>query len=118
MSIYNRVEDAKSLWQNGRHEGAILSVLLAIAATARLRYPDRKAMKDGVAFTQFFESANPGRMHVEFRKEMHSIEHIFYKWIRCELASSLDGACGIRAFEAPMPRIPRCYIRATKITNL
>jgi len=34
------------------------------------------------------------------------------------VASSLDGACGIRAFEAPMSRIPRCYIRATKITNL
>jgi predicted nuclease of predicted toxin-antitoxin system len=31
------------------------------------------------------------------------------------VASSLDGACGIRAFEAPMSRIPRCYIRATNL---
>ena len=30
-------------------------------------------------------------------------------------ASSLDGACGIRAFDASMSRIPRCYIRATDL---
>jgi hypothetical protein len=85
MSIRDRIEDAKFLWQNGRHEGAFLSALLAVAATARLRYPDRKAVKDGEAFTQFFKNARPGNLGVEFRGELHPIEHIFYKWLRCEL---------------------------------
>ena len=85
MSIHGRVEDAKFLWQHDRYEGALLSVLSAVAATARLRYPDRKAVKDGDAFRQFLESAHSIRLSVEFRGELHAIEHIFYKWLCCEL---------------------------------
>lgn len=85
MSIHARVEDARFLWQHGRYEGALLSALSAVAATARLRYPDRKAVKDGDAFKQFLESAHSIRLSVEFRGELHTIEHIFYKWLRCEL---------------------------------
>jgi hypothetical protein len=85
MGIRDRVQDAEFLWQQGRHEGALLSALSAVAATARLRYPDRKAVKDGDAFKRFLESAHSVRLSVEFRGEVHTIEHIFYKWLRCEL---------------------------------
>ena len=85
MSIPERVEDAEFLCQHGREEGALLSALSAVAATARLRFPDRKAVKDGDAFRQFLEDTHSVRLSVEFRGEIHSIEHIFYKWLRCEL---------------------------------
>jgi hypothetical protein len=85
MSIRGRLDDARFLWQHGRQEGALLSALTAVAATSRLRYPNRKAVKDGDAFKQFLESAHSVRLTVEFRGEMHSIEHILYKWLRCEL---------------------------------
>ena len=84
MSIRDRVEDAELLGAHNRYEGAFLSALSAVAATARLRYPDRKAVKDGDAFKQFLERS-PGWLNVEFRGECHSVEHIFYKWLRCEL---------------------------------
>ena len=85
MSIRDRVEDAKFLWQHGRREGAFLCALSAVAATARLRYPDRKAVKDSEAFKQFMSVSLTVRLSVEFRGELHSIEQILYKWLRCEL---------------------------------
>ena len=85
MSIRARVEDAEFLWKHERYEGAFLSALSAVAATARLRYPDRKATKDGDSFRQFLKSGRSGELGVEFRGEPHPIEHIFYKWLRCEL---------------------------------
>lgn len=85
MSIRARVEDAEFLWQHERYEGAFLSALSAVAATSRLRYPDRKATKDGDAFRKFLKGGKGGELGVEFRGDVHSIEHIFYKWLRCEL---------------------------------
>lgn len=54
MSIRKRIEDAIFLWQNDHFEGALLSALIVIAATARLRYPDRNKIKDKEAFEKFF----------------------------------------------------------------
>ena len=85
MSIQGRVEDAEFLWCHGRLEGAFLSVLTAVAATSRLRYPDRETIKDGEAFRRFIASAHTVRLRVEFRGELFSIEQVFYKWLRCEL---------------------------------
>ena len=85
MSIRDRIENAELLWSHDRYEGAFLCALSAVAATARLRYPDRKAVKDGEAFKQFLESARSDRLSIEFRGECHSVEHVFYKWLRCEL---------------------------------
>ena len=39
MSVRERIEDAKLLWQTGRKEGAFIMILIAVAATARKRYP-------------------------------------------------------------------------------
>ena len=82
LGIRNRIDDALLLWKNGREEGAFLSALIAVAATASLRYPK---MKDRECFEQFLRDAHSVRLSVEYRGECHSIEHIFYKWLRCQL---------------------------------
>ena len=63
MSVVERLEDAYLMLQNGRHEGALNSVLTAISGASRERYPrgtpsrqrpgDR--MGDHEAFVTFFE---------------------------------------------------------------
>lgn len=85
MSVRTRVDDALFLWEHKRMEGAFMSVLAAVAATARLRNPDRKTFGDRVAFETFLKSALSVTIGVEFRGEAHPVEHIFYKWLRCEL---------------------------------
>ena len=85
MSIRARIEDAQLLWRNGRREGAFLTTLVAIAATSRKRFSDRKAVTDRDAFERFLKAAHSVRLSVEYRGECHPIEHIFYKWFRCEL---------------------------------
>lgn len=40
MSVRERIEDAKLLWNAGRKEGAFVQILIAVAATARKRYPN------------------------------------------------------------------------------
>jgi len=85
MSLQSRIQDATVLWQNGRHEGAILSALIAVAATSRLRYPDRNALNDREAFEKFLADEKPGVLAFEYRGEVHTLEHIIYKWLRCQL---------------------------------
>jgi hypothetical protein len=58
---------------------------LAVAATSRKRFRDRKAVNDGDAFKRFLEAAHSVRISVEYQGECHPIEHILYKWFRCEL---------------------------------
>lgn len=69
MSLRDRIIDAELLWRNGRTEGALLSVLLAVEVTARKRYPigtksktrvnkktgQRQKMGDGEAFRTFLK---------------------------------------------------------------
>lgn len=85
MSISRRVEDAMTLHKLGRFDGALLSALIAAAATARKENPDRK-IGDRDCFEAFLAKGAARRIvGVEFRGELHSIPHIFYKWLRCEL---------------------------------
>ena len=84
MSIKNRVEDARQLWQSGRKEGAFLNALIAVAATARKRYPHPQ-YKDKESFLKFLQESHGGRISAEFRGECIPIEEIFYKWVRCQL---------------------------------
>ena len=72
--IRNRIDDALILWENGREEGAFLSALIAVAATARLSYPK---MKDRECFEQFLRDTHSVRLSVEYRGKCHSIDHIF-----------------------------------------
>ena len=85
MSIRTRIEDALLLWEQGRLEGAFLCALVAVAASARRQYPDRKSVGDREAFERFLTNAHTVRLSVEYRGECQSIEHILYKWLRCEL---------------------------------
>lgn len=85
MSIRARIEDALFLWEHGRLEGAFLSVLVAVAASARRQFPDRKAVGDRESFERFLTGAHSVRISLEYRGECYPVEHIFYKWLRCEL---------------------------------
>ncbi len=114
MSIRARIEDALLLWDNGRKEGAFLNALVAVAATSRLRFPDRKSVTDRDAFVGFVEKTLSSRLHVEYRGDCQPIELIFYKWIRCQLVhegglpvdiqfmpDSMPGTMSFRAGGAP-----------------
>jgi hypothetical protein len=90
VGVAERVEDAVLLWQNGRHKGALLMALVAVAATARRRYATRARVGDREPFERFLQSARSVRLDVEFRGELQPIEHIFYKWFRCELVHEGD----------------------------
>ncbi|PYP84385.1 MAG: hypothetical protein DMF61_20310 [Blastocatellia bacterium AA13] len=85
MSIRARIDDALFLWDNARLEGAFLSALAAVAGSSRRQFPDRKAVNDRDAFERFLTGAHSVRISVEYQGECHPVEHIFYKWLRCEL---------------------------------
>lgn len=69
----------------GRFDGALLSALIAAAATARKEKPDKRNVGDRECFEAFLAKGTAKRITgVEFRGELHSIPHIFYKWLRCE----------------------------------
>jgi hypothetical protein len=112
MSIKNRLDDAELLWKSGRREGAFVLVLIAVAATARRRFPDQK--NDRQAFEDFLDHGWFKKMQVEYRGEVHPMCHIFYKWFRCNLIhegelpvdvqiipDSEPGMLGVRAGGAP-----------------
>jgi hypothetical protein len=80
--IRDRIDDALLLWKNGRHEGALLCALVAFAATAQKRFPK---VKDAERFERFWAQTHPGVLGVEYRGECQRIEHVFYKWLRCQL---------------------------------
>jgi hypothetical protein len=82
IGIKGRINDAIFLWEKGRQEGAFLSALIAVASTAHKRYPKTK---DREAFEQFLKDSHTFRLSVEYRGECHPIEHVFYKWLRCQL---------------------------------
>ena len=56
MSVRERLEDAMVLWEHGRREGAWIQVLIAAAATSRVRFPNKK---DGEAFKAFIRQITP-----------------------------------------------------------
>jgi hypothetical protein len=85
MSIRRRVEDAVELYKLNRFEGALLCALVAAAATARKEQPN-KNVGDRECFEEFLAKGPFQRIGgVEFRGKLHTIPHIFYKWLRCEL---------------------------------
>ena len=84
MSIRTRIEDALLLYKNKRYEGAFLNTLVAVAATARREDPARY-LGDRECFETFLDKKWRGIIKVEFRGELHTIPHIFYKWFRCNL---------------------------------
>lgn len=88
MSVRDRIEDSKLLFHAGRLEGALVSVLLATAATSRRRYPKKTSgMGDRVAFEQFLKDernkiTGGKEVSIEFGGETLTLEAILYKFVR------------------------------------
>ena len=80
--LHKRVDDALFLWNSGRHDTAFLIALIAVDATARLRYPK---LKVGERFEQFLRDTRLRVRGVEFRGKLQPLEHIFYTFLRCQL---------------------------------
>jgi len=98
IGVYARIEDAGVLADAGRYEGALLMLLIAVAATSRKRYPlgtkslkdPSKDMGDAEAFKTFLrdEIWRLVKEHddtVQFRGKKIPIEDFLYKFLRCEL---------------------------------
>ena len=100
MTITNRLADAKFLYDAGRHEGALLSVLVAVAGSSRRRFPKgtrslknpSQDMGDREAFEMFMgeEMKRVGACSVLFDGKCNSAESIFYHWLRCSLAHEAE----------------------------
>ncbi len=102
MSIRARFEDAHFLLANGRFDGALLNILVAIAATSRKRYPSGSGVNDRTAFNTFmhdelivfthgaiaenFELRVPGADKRHYPDEVMRVEDLFYTYVRCALA--------------------------------
>jgi len=113
VSIRERLEDADLLWRNGRFEGALLSVLVAVSATARRSASRRTGDRD--AFVAFMKSTHGWTISIEHRGAQVDVDHLLYTWMRCELVHSgalppdvrLDAdfadptECAVRAGGAP-----------------
>jgi hypothetical protein len=113
VTVVDRLADADLLWYYGRREGALLSVLVAVSATARRTFPQIKGER--AAFEAFMKSTHGWTICVEHRGVTVDMDHLFYKWLRCELvhAGSLPpdvriddrftdpASCGVRAGGAP-----------------
>lgn len=89
MSVIDKIIDAQLLYANGRKEGALLSVLVAVGATSRKRYP-LGTKKDGEAFTSFLAEEltkvlRIGQFNIKFRDEMITLQDLLYKFVRCNL---------------------------------
>jgi len=77
MGIVDRVQDAELLREAGRREGALMSVLVAFAATARRVHP--APAKDRDAFERLFRDTVKLDLEVEFRGTAWPVETILYK---------------------------------------
>jgi hypothetical protein len=95
MSVKERLDDARILYDNNRREGALLSVLIAVAATSRKRYPQR-TLTDRDAFTRFVgeEMLTITRVvqnfNVNYRGQMRPLQDFLYKFVRCQLAHEAE----------------------------
>jgi hypothetical protein len=108
LGIRRRIEDAHVLWREGRKEGAFAQVLLAVAATARKRYPKAphgvqpvpdeqrphagEYARDGNAFKTFvldeMKKITGGLKYgvaFPFQGANTPLEEILYEHLRCAL---------------------------------
>jgi hypothetical protein len=97
MSIQTRLEEAQLLLEHGRYEGALLCVLIALAATAQRRFPRGKTksiqnpknkMGDGEAFQTFVTQEIPNvipasDLSFELHGKQRPLGEVLYKWMRC-----------------------------------
>jgi hypothetical protein len=90
--LRNRIDDAVFLASHGRTSGSLLSVLVAVAATARKRYPksrysDREAF-EGFITDEMSKITGGAQRGVKFYYNgVYDVplEQVLYKIIRCQL---------------------------------
>ena len=100
--------DAALLYVHKRVEGAFLNALLAIAASARAKYP--ASMGDASAFYEYLKGTEADRFSFEFRGMPEKLAKILYKWMRCELAH--EGTLPIDIKIVPDKEPKRYFIQA------
>ncbi len=107
MSVRERLEDAILLWEHGRKEGAWIQVLIAAAATSRMRLP--KPVPDKEAFTTFIKqvsptivtgSGQPCEKGITFMIGEVALEDVIYKHLRCNLVHEADIADKVTLHES------------------
>jgi hypothetical protein len=112
MSVRERLEDARLLWEGGRKEGAWIQVLIAAAATSRIRFPSKG---NGEAFRSFIREvaptildgnapAVPGGISINFYDQVRgdgvSLDKLFYSHLRCNLVHEAVLADEVRLCES------------------
>jgi hypothetical protein len=109
IGVQARIEDAAQLAERGRLEGALLLLLVAVAATSRRRYPrdpklvaweksrvgkrpnhSNKYLSDGQAFKRFLKDEHWRLLKdespiIQFRESGFPIEDLLYDYLRCNL---------------------------------
>ena len=111
MSIEARIRDAQLLYANKHYDGALLSVLVALAATARKRYPRDQCYGDKEAFTRFFKEefyrVSPlkvgGDTVLEVGDRRVTFQDFLYEYMRCSLVHEAELPADVR-FEPPLDR--------------
>jgi len=113
MGVRARIGDAKVLWEAGRDEGAVIQVLIAVAATVRKRYP--APIKDALAYKKFIRDellkiTNGPIYGVAFYYDGKSkvwLGDVIYKFLRCGLVHEGSLPRNFRlAKPVPGPGIP------------
>lgn len=100
--------DAEVLWTAGRREGALLCVLVAVSAVARIEHP---GMGDGAAFRVFLVDRHTWNISVEHRSQQVSVDQLLWKWLRCELAHNAALPVDVQLYD-PDENPEGLYVRA------
>lgn len=96
MSVHERLADAQCLYEQGRYDGALTILLIAVAATSRKRFTHAVVPKDGDAFSQFVDEEfrtitgtsmqiSIQNMNVEHQGQAVTIGRYLYRLLRNRL---------------------------------
>jgi hypothetical protein len=96
--IVRRIQKAEKDYAGGDYEDALIQALIAVAATSAARYPN---LGGRVRFEKLLaEDFGPnlganfaikgGFIKVPYKGQQQTVEHIFYKFLRCELLHEAD----------------------------
>jgi len=121
MSVKDRLDDATILNDNGRYEGALLSVLIAVAGTSRKRYSQEGQIGDAEAFKNFLRKdlyeifKIGGDFRVKFRGKTILLEELLYHNMRCKLVHEAKLPYDV-VFEPGPPQTMGVKVAEDKIT--
>lgn len=116
MSVKDRLEDAHLLLSSGRIDGAVLSYIVAAAATSRKRYPKGEVRSDGEAFKRFLREETLvmtyGRIKEWSLQILHAPDHRYvdrmmpladylYEFMRCELVHEGKLPSNVKLLDEP-----------------